>query len=110
MNRFLAAYSLTTDDLERFDAVYLRGPGLPEMIEDSAVFWRNDLRPIFETDEECRWAFLRHICVKDGSLLPLSSAMESMPSVARYICLRTEERVASLDAEGDENPPDENLF
>jgi hypothetical protein len=91
-----AIYCLSLDEIERFDVIYANNPLARAMIEDSATGWRESLRSMFETAEACRGAFLRN-CTQFTA--PDACKMEEFPSVARYLCLRTEQRVAELDAE-----------
>ncbi len=100
MNFAIDAYHLTPDKLERFDFVYERKPTFAAMIEDSAAAWRYRFRSIYKTEQECRWAFLQSVCSENKPLFS-PKEMREVPSVARYLCLCTERRVACLDANED---------
>lgn len=106
MNLAIDVYQLTRAELERWDFVYGRKCTFDEMIEDCAVRWRDHLRLVCESEEECRWAFLRESCPQHKTLFPQNSGMKNVPDVARYLSHRTEERVACMDAIEDsrENP------
>lgn len=92
-----SAYLLSPDDVERFNATFEGNPALNEMLEDSAETWREKLRPVHETIEACRWAFLSSMVVRIGAAIPGESRMEDLPTLARYLCMRVEQRVAELD-------------
>lgn len=106
MNLALNIYHLTPDELEHWDFVYKRIPAFVEMIDDSAAVWRDRFRPIFDTEEECREVFLKTCCEGDKTPCTQDAEMCNIPSLARYMCLCTEQRVAFLDANEDSN---ENL-
>jgi hypothetical protein len=96
-NLLREVYCLSIDEIERFNVAYSNTPLASAMIEDGAIGWRESLRSTFETPEACRWAFLRN-CTQFTA--PDACRMEELPSVARYLCMRTEQRVAELDAAG----------
>lgn len=106
MNLALNIYHLTPDELEHWDFVYKRNPTFAEMINDSAAAWRDRLRSTFDTEEKCRWAFLQISCEGDKTPCTKNTEMRNFPSVARYMCLCTEQRVAVLDANEDSNISD----
>jgi hypothetical protein len=98
MKLAIDVYDLGPDELDRWDFVYGHHHSFAEMIEDSAAAWRYRIRPNFNTEEECRWAFLQLSCQMDKTQCTLNLQMSDFPSVARYISMRAELQVASLDA------------
>ena len=90
-------YLLSPDDVERFNVTFAGNPSMSEMLEDSAATWRDKLRPAHHTMKACRWAFLCMIVVRAESEIPLHARMEDLPTLARYLCMRVEQRVEELD-------------
>ncbi len=89
-----AIYHLSLDDIERFDVTYANNPLARTMIEDSA-----------SVGARLALGIRNNRCLSLGILAQLHTIhapdackMEELPSVARYLCMRTEQRVAELDA------------
>lgn len=88
-------YMLSPDEVERFAVVFGNGQRWSEMLEDSAVVWREKLWPVYHSMESCRLAFLR--CMIEPAISS-HAHMEELPSLARYLCMQVEQRVVELDA------------
>jgi len=98
MKESFSVYRLSPDEVERFDATFGNDAFMRAIFEDAAAHWRECLRPRHRTAEACRWQFLQIVSVRSGARLPPNVRMEELPSLARYLSMRVEQRVLELDA------------